>query len=90
MLTVSGGAAASPDGAAAVDALSQLTLAVRSRLAAAADGEPLLPRFHLSEPMLQAAMGGMNGMPMNGMPMMDSGSMGSMHMHEDGKGKKGR
>ena len=86
MLTATGGAAASPDGTAAVDALSRLTLAVRSRLGAAADGEPLLPRFHLSEPMLQAAMGGMGGM--NGMPMMDGGSMaGGMTMPENGKGE---
>lgn len=78
MLTATGGAAASPDGAAAVDALSRLTLAVKSRLTAAADGEPLVPRFHLSEPML-AAMDHSAMMDMT----MDNGTMPTMH---DGKG----
>lgn len=79
MLTATGGASASTDGTPAVDALSRLTLAVRSRLTAAADGEPLVPRFHLSEPML-AAMD-------HGMMMMDNSTMveEDMHMH-DGKG----
>lgn len=70
-------------------ALASLTLQVRDRLAAAADGEPLLPRFHLSEPMLQASMSGMNGMSMGGMGGMD-GTMPpaspAMMMHDNGKG----
>lgn len=80
MLTVTGGVDRSPDGSAAVDALSRLTLDVKARLTAAADGEPLVPRFHLSEPMLAAMNHG--GMMMDNMTMpMEE----DMHMH-DGKG----
>lgn len=65
---------------AAVDGLAALSLQVRSRLAAAAGGEPLLPRFHLSDPVL--ATMDHSTMSMDGMSM----DHGSMHSMGEGKG----
>ena len=65
-------------GEGAKGALAGLIMGVRGRLARVADGEPLLPRFHLAEPLLQAAMDGMDHSSHGGM-----GGMAGMHMHKN-------